>query len=240
MYKSSILFHYFMKHLSYCLLICSVFLMIVSGCSKSSQDPVLNYSTLAFFHGAPSSPPLNVVLDGSKLNSSAFEYGSFSGSISVTSGTRILQFTSYVNNLTLIDTTFTLGTAKGYSVFVINKQFTIKPLITLDEAEFTSASSNMMIRFIHLSPDTPAAYVAIAGETASLLPARTYQQVNAFTETPSKTYIFEVRALSDNSLLGTTASLNFQAGAYYTVALYGYSKPPAGNTNKLAAKILEF
>ena len=229
-----------MKHLAYFIVICSILLMIVSGCSSSTPQPAPSYSNLSFFHGAPSSPPLNVYLDGKQLNSSAFEYGSFSGALPQTSGNRILEFKSFTNNLSLIDTTFNLLTGKGYSVFVVNRQLTIKPLVTLDEGEFTSLSANMMIRFIHLSPDTPAAYLAITGETASLLPSRSYQQATAFTETPSKSYAFEIRAISDNTVLGATTSFSFQSGTYYTIALYGYSKPPAGNNNKLAVKLLTY
>ena len=221
-------------------LICSAFMMVVSGCSKSVPAPIPTYSSIAFFHGSPSISALNVFLDGTQLNSSAFEYSSFSGALSANSGNRNIKFTSFTSNLTLIDTTVSLVNLKSYSIFVINNKAIIKPLMTQDEGELASPTTNLMIRFIHLSPDAPSAYVVLLGETAALVPAQTYQKASAFLEIPTKTYTFEVRATSDNHVIATTASLNAQAGIFYTVALYGYSTPPSGNSNKIAAKVLAY
>ena len=216
---------------------CFILAMIGWGCSKTTPQPVAPTSSISFFHGAPSGQLLNVFLDNTQINSSAFEYTNFSGALAVPSGNRNVKFTNVASSTKLIDTTLNLLESKNYSVFVITKQSSISTLVTLDEGALTLPTSDVMIRYIHLSPDTPSAYIALTGETSPLFTPQTYLQSSPFKELVSKPYTFEIRASSDNHVIAS-APLTPRVGSYYSIILRGYITPPTGNSNKVTSQII--
>ena len=214
-----------------------VLIIIVSACSKTTPQPVTPVSTMGFFHAAPNEKLVNVFMDNTQINSTSFEYASYSGSITVPSGDRVIKFTSVASGSKLVDTTVHLIENKSYTLYLIYKQSSTKTLATLDEGTLTNPTTDVMIRFVHLSSDTPAAYVVLTGETSPFFTPQTFQQSSAFKEVISKSYSFEVRASIDSHVIAT-ASVVPKAGFYYTIVLLGLSSPPAGGSGKVSAQVV--
>src|SRR4051812_16361058 len=89
-----------------------IILSVFSGCSlKSNNDPAPSAPAagLAFFHAAPASPSMEVIFDGTTVNSStSFSYNIFSGYLSVTPGSHNVRFATVTDHSTQLDTTLSV------------------------------------------------------------------------------------------------------------------------------------
>jgi hypothetical protein len=211
-----------------------------SGClngSSSDVTPPATVSGLAFFHSAPGSPNLNVLMDGTTLSTSTFVYSAFSGYVAVPPGTHGVRFTSSANQSVQLDTTVNVVADKSYSFFLYNKGSKMKSFVSLDEGPAFASSNSVMVRVVHLSPDLPEVKVVLVGESKALSEQIDYTELTLFTEYAAKSSTIEVRSLIDNHVIATQ-TFDPEPHQFLTVALIGYVTPPAGNVNKLAVKVI--
>jgi Domain of unknown function (DUF4397) len=216
------------------------FLLFLSGCLGKSEDQVVNppSTTIAFFNASPNSSEMDVYLNDSKLSSS-FSYKAYSNYLPITPpGLKKVKFTSDATSAILIDTTFTFAEKLAYTVVVANKVSGTPQAILVEDKATLSNTQNTMIRFAHMSPDTPAVDVKLVGGISTILSTgQTYTNFSTFTEFETRTYSVEIRRSSDSKLLLTVVVPLSSAGTFQTVYLLGYSAPPGGNLNTLSSKI---
>jgi hypothetical protein len=213
-----------------------------SGCSlkNNSDDPTPATPTtgVAFFHAAPSSPSMDVILDNATINTSNFTYSSFSGYLSLTPGSHKVRFANIGDHSTLVDTTLTFLVDKSYSLILYNQGVKTKSLVTLDEPTLFTSTTGIMVRFIHLSPDAPEVKVTMAGESKVLSDQSDFTEATLFTEYQAKNNTLEVRSTADDHLVASVAFDATTPHQYFTIALLGYVNPPVNNNNKITLKVI--
>lgn len=225
------------------LIIAAVLLLMVTlgGCSLNSNSdprPTTPQAGVAFFHAAPASPGVDVIMDNVTISATAFTYGSFSGYLPVTPGSRSLRFTSVGDHSTQLDTSINVLQDVSYSFVLYNKGSKCKSIMITDVPQTFASTSAIMIRFLHVSPDTPAVKAVIVGETKHLSDDTDVTEVTDFTEYPFKNITIEVRSLADDHVIISTTFEPTTPHQYFTVALTGYQNPPANNNNKLALTVI--
>jgi hypothetical protein len=218
------------------------FIMFVglSGClngSSSDATPQTPVAGLSFLHAAPASPSLTVLMDDKILNTSAFNYASYSGYVSVDPGTHKLRFNSGTDGSTKLDTSVTVSASKAFSYFLYNQGAKMKAFLAVDDSPPFALSNGMMVRVVHLSPDLQDVKVVLAGESKSLTEQIGFTEATTFAEYTAKTSTVEIRSMTDNSVI---ASQGFDPvpRQFLTIAILGYVTPPNANPNKLVVKVI--
>jgi hypothetical protein len=212
----------------------------LSGClngSSSDVTPKTPVAGLSFLHGAPASPSLSVLLDDKILNTSAFNYASYSGYVAIDPGTHKLRFNSTADGSTKLDTSITVSADKSFSYFLHNQGSKMKAFMTSDDSPPFALSDGMMVRVVDLSPDLQDVKVVLAGETKSLTEQIGFAEATTFAEYAAKTSTVEIRSLVDNSLIASQ-SFDPVPRQYFTIAILGYVTPPNANPNKLTVKVI--
>ena len=226
------------------LIIATAALLIATlgGCSLKSNNndptPSTPQAAVAFFHAAPASPSMDVIMDNVTISTTAFAYAKFSGYLSVTPGSRSLRFSSVGDRSTQLDTSINVLQDVSYSFVLYNKGSKCKSVLITDTPQTFASTTGIMIRFLHVSPDTPAVKAVIVGETKHLSDDTDVTEVTDFTEYPFKNITLEVRSLADDHVIISTAFEPTTPHQYFTVALTGYQNPPVNNNNKLALTLI--
>lgn len=212
--------------------------VLVTGCLDEEGDPALpNLALVSFYHCAPDVNDLDIIVDGqTKVNNTPVGYGEYSDYLAFYTGQRDFEFVKDNNNDVLVDTTLTLLPNKTYSVFVANPLDSVQAVVLLDSADIPD-EGKAMIRFVHLSPDSPNLDVYIADEKT--FPELAYKKGTAFKEIAAgkKTLEFKTYDGTDEVLL-TVPNVEIKSREYYTVVLQGFVVPPAGITKTLETEII--
>jgi hypothetical protein len=194
-------------------------------------------SVLAFFHAAPAVSQLDIYIDDTKLNAT-FDFKTYSGYLQVTPvGKKRVRFTPTGGTTAVIDTTVTFVDKKAYSLIIASKASGAARAVFTEDTGTLVSNQNTMIRFVHMSPDTPAVDVKFTDVNKTLCTGQSYLGASTYTEFESRGYTAEIRRSSDQVLLLTVALPIPSGGAFQSIYLLGYTKPPAGNLNTLSYKI---
>ncbi len=215
------------------------FLLALNGCNLNSSSNVapLPSAEVAFFHGSPNNLDMTVYLDDAPL-SGTFAYKTYSGYIQTNNlGIRKVKFISVASAATLIDTTFNFVQNKAYTIAVVNKPSGKPQAIIIEDGVNLVNQADTPIRFIHLSPDTPAVDVKFINVGTTLVTGQTYMQASQFQEFAVNNYSAEIRRSSDNKLLLTVGLPLTNAAIFQTIYFVGYSNPPGGSLNSLSARV---
>lgn len=222
------------------LIIAGVFAMsaLVTGCLDEDGDPALpNLALVSFYHCAPNVNDLDIIVDGqTKVNDTPVGYGEYSDYLAFYTGQRDFEFVKDNNDDVLIDTTLTLLPNKTYSVFVANPLDSVQAVVLLDSAAAPD-EGKAMIRFVHLSPDSPGLDIYIADQKT--FPELNYKSGTEFKEIAAGKKTLEFKTFDGTSeVLLTVPNVEIKSREYYTVVLQGFATPPTGITNGLETEII--
>jgi hypothetical protein len=137
-------------------LLLSLAVLLSSSCGGSSN------TRLRFANMTPDEPSLDLLVDSSKVNSANF--GTASGYLSVTSGSRNLQIEPSGTTTVLINQTSSFTSGTDSTIFTLNFASSISPIILADDNSAPS-SGNVKIRIVNGSPvlGTGDVYVVPSG-----------------------------------------------------------------------------
>jgi len=217
-------------------------IVLMSGCLKdgsTNQVPVAQTS-VSFYDADPDGNTLGIIMNGTQINSVAFQYKTYTGYATIEPGVKTLKFTSVSTTNSLHDTTYTLAAFKAYSVFVSKRPntATLTSVLT-DNSGVISTTGNTLIRFANMSPDSPALDIKIVGqETKPIAVGLRYLQVGNYVEFASSDDTVEIRRSSDGHLVQSIALTSLTGGTFQTIILSGYNVPPPGNLNSLSIKVV--
>ena len=221
-------------------LLAMAMISVLSSCLNSNTDPLPSTPTshVTFYHGSPDTGNLDILLDGTKINSSSFSYGNYSGYASFTSGSNPLRFTNAGSTTALIDVTYNLKESKLYSLFIVNKLASLETLLVTDSAATLTSVGKAGVRLVHLSPDAPAVNIYTTGAEGKLLFGnRAFKTATEFIEVNANAYSFEIKSI-DGTTLASVQNLTFSSGRFYTLVVRGLVTPPTGNSNALTLQQL--
>jgi hypothetical protein len=217
------------------------FIVLLASCmddDKNVSEPV-QVAYVSLYNASPDAPDLDVIVDNRAINTSPFDYTSYSGYLNFYTGNRNIKFNSVNADNALVDTTFNFQDGKAYSLFAVDRLSKIEALLVRDSAA-VPAEGKAMVRFVHLSPDASSFDVDVQGETGTPLFAdRSFKQATDFKEIDAKQYTFEIKNTGASDVLVSAKDINILPGKFYTIITRGFVSPPQGNTHVLSIEVLE-
>ncbi len=175
---------------------------------------------LMIIHASPDAPAVDLLLDGTKLNSSAVNYTDNTAYISAAAGTRVLKVNVAGTSTTALQASLSVVSGKNYSVFAIDSVSNLSGLVVEDNLA-APAAGKAHVRFIHLSPDAPAVDVAVTGGGV-VFGNQSFEDFTAFTPLDANTYNLEVRLAGTSTVVLPLPGIVLTAGKIYTVYAKGF------------------
>lgn len=177
------------------------------------------FSFIRFLHASPNAPNLDIYIDGKKAVSN-LPYGNLAGYAALQAGSHKIDtyLAGQTTNLILSTTMALIGdnfTTMAIAGVLPNLQYRVYE----DRAE-SIPTNESYIRFVHLSPNTPAVDVVIeAGET--LFSAITFGRTKQYKKINPGIYKLLVRASGTPNVLLGLPQLTFEGGKAYTLYAMG-------------------
>jgi hypothetical protein len=142
--------------ISVSILLLSISVFLLSSCGSSS------HTRLRFANMTPDEPSLDLLVDSSKVSSANF--GTASGYLTITSGSRNLQIEPSGTTTVLINQTSSFTSGTDSTILSLNFSSSISP-ITLTDDNSSPGSGNVKIRIVNGSPGlgTGDVYVVPSG-----------------------------------------------------------------------------
>lgn len=207
----------------------SIGTLLMQSCSKD-EVPQQEVAFLNITNTSPTTGTFNVYVDQTRINTQgAVDFGGTSGYMRLTTGNHSIKFTTASSIESLITKNVTLEANTINSLFLIDKGANLDFLTTKDELGSVT-STKAFVRFINLSPNSPALDLAVK-DGAVLISDKAYKASSAFTEVEAKAYVFQIK----DKATGTTfkvdlESIDLKAGKSYTVIATGLQ--PATETER--------
>lgn len=205
-----------------------------SSCLKNHHDdyvPQQPVALISAINASPDAQPVDFFLDQNRTATYSISTGNSQDYIRAYTGKRNLIF--YTGGNKIISDTATLKDKTLYSVFLAN--LVSKPdLVLLTDTIKQPASGMAAVRFINLSPDAPAADLAIKGGNV-LVSNKSYKGYSGFVTVPvNAAYNFEIRQAGTNTVLASLSNIKIINGLY-TIWLQGINA--ATDQTKLSAHV---
>jgi len=129
--------------ISVSILLLSTAVFLLSSCGSSS------HTRLRFANMTPDEPSLDLLVDSSKVSSANF--GTASGYVSITSGSRNLQIEPTGTTTVLINQTSSFTSGTDSTMLSLNFASSISPIMLVDDNS-SPGSGNVKIRIVNGSP----------------------------------------------------------------------------------------
>jgi len=206
-----------------------VLALAFTGCKKEeTTTPTVDKANVLVVHASPNAPGVDLLVDGTKVNSAALTFPNNTGYLSVNAGARNFKVNVTGTSTTVIDVTPTLTKNVNYTVFAVDSVSRISPLLLVDDLT-TPATGKAHVRFVHLSPDAPAVDVSVAGQAAGagIFTNRSFNKTitaaqQAFTPVDAGSYNLEVRVAGTTTVALSLPGVTLTAGKIYTVFAKGF------------------
>jgi hypothetical protein len=172
-------------------------------------------------HASPNAPGVDLLVDGTKVNTSALSFPDNTGYLTVNAGARNFKVNVSGTSTTVIDATPTLTKNANYTVFAVDSVSKISALLLTDDLT-APASGKAHVRFVHLSPNAPAVDVAVASSGAVVFGNKAFKEYTAFTPLDAGSYNLDVRVAGTSTVALVLPTITLQAGKIYTVFAKGF------------------
>lgn len=195
--------------------------LTISACKKDFSDDPIEAAGIGFIHASPGTGPLDFIVDNQK--GGTFSYTKDLGYYSAYPGTRLLGVAKKDSLKYVTTANATLKAGVFYSVFVVDTLKSTKLLVLEDDLKSPEADK-AKIRFVNLSPGSPAFDLAIQGKDASLFTGKAFKEYTAFTSIdPSAAYTFLLKESSTSTVKVTLPAIKIEKGKIYTIWAKGLS-----------------
>lgn len=211
-------------------------LLLLNSCDNDS-DPVVTateYANVLVAHTSPDAPGVDLLVNNSKINSTALVYPNNTGYLQVEAKTNNIKVNVSGTSTSVINADVPFEKNKSYSIFAIDSVSKISPLVLTDDLT-APASGKAHVRFVHLSPNAPAVDVALVGG-AVVFGNQLFKGSTAFAPLDAGTYNLEVRVAGTSTVALTLPPITLAAGKIYTVFAKGFLG--ASGAQALGAEII--
>lgn len=192
-------------------------LVSFSSCEKEEEK---TFANVLVTHASPDAPGVDLLVDNSKVNSSALAFPSNTGYLKVESGARNIKVNAAGTSTTVINADLTFEENKNYSIFAVDSVSKISAIVLTDDLT-APASGKAHVRFVHLSPNAPAVDVALDGG-AVVFANKAFKEATAFTPLDAGSYDLEVRVAGGSTVALDLDPITLEAGKIYTVFAKGF------------------
>ncbi|GAB3918679.1 DUF4397 domain-containing protein [Mucilaginibacter boryungensis] len=205
-------------------MVCLLAAMFSSCLKNHDNDDAVNvpYALVTVINTSPNSLAQDFYLDNNRANTAPIVYGDGLDYIRAYTGKRTAAFYNSGTSIKTISDTVTLKADQYYSVYLANV-ITTPDIVILKDNIVKPATGMATIRFVNLSPNAPAADLAIKGG-AVLVSNKAYKGYSDFVPVNGNTtYTLEVRQTGTSTVLASINTASLQSGSVYTVWLQGLS-----------------
>jgi hypothetical protein len=192
---------------------------IDNGSGDASLDLSAGSSNVMVIHASPDAPPVDLLVDDSKVNTTGLPFPQNTGYLAVSAGDRNFKVNAEGTSTTVIDATATLAPNGNYSIFAVDVLATTMPLVLEDDLS-SPAAGKAHVRFLHLSPDAPEVDITLPDGTI-VFGQYEFKESSAFTPFDAGTYDLEVRVSGTSTVALNLDNINLESGKIYTVFAKG-------------------
>jgi hypothetical protein len=210
----------------------SVSALALGSCTETTTPTPK--SKVLVTHASYDAPGVDLLVDGTVINTSALTYPNNTGYIELNAGTRNIKVNASGTSTTVINADINFEENKNYSLFACNTLAAIEAILTEDNLG-APASGNAHVRFIHLSPDAPAVDVALDGGSV-VFADFTFKEASVFTPLAAGSYDLEVRLAGTSTVALDLAPITLENGKIYTV--YAKGSATGSGATALGAEII--
>lgn len=187
---------------------------------EAAEAPGQDKAQVMVIHASPDAPGVDLLVDGTKVNSDPLVFPKNTGYLAVNAGTRRLQVNPSGSMTSVIDASPALAANKAYSVFAANKVASIEAVVLTDDLT-APAASKAHVRFVHLAADAPAVDVAVGTSATPLFSAKAFKQATDFTPVDAQTLTLTVKVSPMGATVLTVPDVKLDAGKIYTIFAKG-------------------
>lgn len=178
--------------------------------------PTIN-SFVRFLHVSPGSPSVNVSLDGKILEENLDNIGQY---FPVEQGDRHIQLIDSGDETNpLIDTQVGISSDEKITLALIGT-FPDLVLLPIPFDVAPISQSEVLVRFTHLSPNTPNVDVKLV-DGENIFKGIEYKQITDFITIAPGVYHIQLKLADKEETLFTSATLELEAGEAYTIYVTG-------------------
>jgi Domain of unknown function (DUF4397) len=203
-------------------------LLSITSCSKDEK-----IAKVLVTHASPDAPGVDLLIDNSKVSTSALTFPNSTSYLDVEPGVRNVKVNAAGTSTSVINADVTLVEDKNYSIFAVNTLAKIEAIL-LEDNLTAPAAGKAHVRFGHLSPDAPAVDIALKGG-AVVFPNAKFKDFTTFSPLDAGTYNLDVRVAGTTTVALSIPPITLEAGKIYTVFARGFL---GAGTNKLGAQII--
>jgi hypothetical protein len=172
-------------------------------------------------HTSPDAPGVDVLVDGTKVNTAALNFPENTAYLEVEAGTRNLKVNVAGTTTTVINADVPFTKDMSYSVFAVDSVSQISAVVLADDLT-APAAGKAHVRFVHLSPDAPAVDVAVASTGDVVFGNKAFKEYTAFTPLDAGAYNLDVRVAGTTTVALVLPTITLEAGKIYTVFAKGF------------------
>lgn len=194
----------------------------ISSCKKQETD-TNTYAVISFFNASPSFSTYDIYVNDTQANGTAIPFGGAISYAQRVSGTYTVKYTISGRAESVLTKSISLSPNTYYTYFLINKTSELDALLVTDDLSATS-TTNAFVRFINLSPDSPAQDLAINGG-ATITTNKAYKATSAFAPLAAGKYTFNVKETTGGTVKASLTDVTLAAGTYYTIISRGLNNP---------------
>ena len=181
---------------------------------------------IAASFGSPDAPAVDAYVDGAKVFTNA-PFKTVTNYADVKAGQHLFQVVPTGKTLAqgpmVISTTATVDAAHDYSVLAIGRLTNIAPLILADD-NLLPAPGKTLVRFVHVSPDSPAVDVIVPEANNLKLFSRIgFKNVGKYTPIDAGTVNLSVRVGGTDVSAVELKGLKLEPRTVVTVYVFGLS-----------------
>lgn len=211
----------------------------LSSCLNDSEMPEMTpIAYVSFYHGSPQTDQLTITVDNRVYNTNPFRFGNYFDYGNFFTGSRNFSFRNPGASSSLLDTLVTLKASETYSVFLVDREASFKPIIVVDTLE-NPGPGKALVRLAHLSPDAPAVNLMVNAAVQPFIGGQAFGQISDYKAIDAGTLNLAIREASPGGAdLVVANGTTLQAGRIYTVVIRGYHQTAQGTENRLSLQLI--
>jgi hypothetical protein len=187
-------------------------------------------------HASPDAPAVDVYVNDAKVLSDV-TFRTLSDYLPLDAGTYTVAIKAAGTDTVVASLDASVEAGKEYTIAAIGKLASIKLTAFVDDGATTADAAKL--RVVHLSPDTGAVDVALAGQAPADAPVKdlAYPDATGYLTLPAGSYDFVVRPTGTETVALSLAGTALAAATNYTVFAVGLSAADAPADQKLGVVV---
>jgi hypothetical protein len=207
----------------------------LSSCKTDVQQPEV-IAALSITNASTTIPSLDFVIEGTRVNNTAFLYGQKIDYVGVYPGTASASVYATASTKAAFTGSFTLTPRLYHSLYIVNDKESVSYVFVKDEYKET-VTDKAQVRFANLSSDSPSYSLELEGDTTAFAD-RAFKTLTPYKYIKPAIFKVLLKNKATNAVVATMNNVDLKAGKYYTIWAKGLATTTV-DANKLGIHISE-